>query len=211
MKCRCPYCHEVGNWTKQNQCPHCGKDALPLGFFRKPPARGSARRELRERRRPSPWMMTGGIWQMFAARSRVTRWMIGFGVLAVIGAFTYPPNQQSLGDNPDAIRLAQDNMSVLGVALDAFREDCGRFPATAEGLAALVHNPGAGTWKGPYIVKLKPDPWGTPFRYTSDGSQVTLFSVGVDGKEGTADDIYPPAVQARPAEAPPIEVNLGGG
>lgn len=211
MKCRCPYCHEVRNWTQRNQCPHCGKSVLPPGFNRKTPSRGNPRRDARERRRPSPWAMPGGLWGMFVARSRVTRWLLGFGAMAVVGALMYAPHQKPLADNPAAIRLAQDNMYVLGIALAAFREDCGRFPTTAESLAALVQDPGASGWRGPYIEKMKPDPWGHPFCYVSDGGAVTLFSVGADGKEGTVDDLQPPVANSGSADPPAIEVNLRGG
>ena len=87
------------------------------------------------------------------------------------------------------VGLAIHNMSVLRVALEGFRADCGRLPATAEGLAALVRNPGVEGWHGPYIQGLRPDPWGHPYRYASEGEAVELVSDGPDGRPGGDDDI----------------------
>ena len=88
------------------------------------------------------------------------------------------------------VGLAIHNMSVLRVALERFRADCGRLPAAGEGLAALVRNPGAEGWRGPYILAPKPDPWGHPYRYTSAGESFELVSDGPDGRPGSADDVF---------------------
>ena len=62
-------------------------------------------------------------------------------------------------------------------ALNRFDADCGRFPTTAEGLPALVKDPGVPGWSGPYWQGGFGDRWGTIWRYENDGWP-TLHSVG---------------------------------
>lgn len=87
-----------------------------------------------------------------------------------------------------------------------FQTDMGRMPSTAEGLDALVNNPGSAKWTGPYLsdddVK---DAWGIPFEFelTSRGPQLT--SAGLDTTPGTEDDqvyISGRLVEADPNAAP---------
>jgi len=89
----------------------------------------------------------------------------------------------------------QTDISSLGTALGAFEVDNGRFPTSAEGLAALSVMPGGLTnWHGPYIEKaVVNDPWGNPYVYVCPGTHNTdsydLHSFGPDGQDGTEDDI----------------------
>lgn len=50
-------------------------------------------------------------------------------------------------------------------SLDKFKHDVGRYPSNTEGIGALVHNPGAPGWNGPYVATFPVDAWGTPFRF----------------------------------------------
>ena len=90
---------------------------------------------------------------------------------------------------------AYADITTLEGALNNFRHDCGRYPATAEGLAALTTKPAhLKMWKGPYLTKrMGPDPWGNSYLYTRDaGDRFTLRSNGSDGKpggEGEAADV----------------------
>ncbi|MGO8927651.1 MAG: type II secretion system protein GspG [Limisphaerales bacterium] len=60
-------------------------------------------------------------------------------------------------------------------ALNRFEADCGRFPTTAEGLSALVEDPGVAGWKGPYWQGGFGDRWGTIWRYANE-EWPTLYS-----------------------------------
>jgi|ERR1017187_3506190 hypothetical protein len=62
-------------------------------------------------------------------------------------------------------------------ALNKFEADCGRFPTTAEGLSALVANPGVVGWEGPYWEGGFRDRWGTTWRY-ENAEWPTLCSSG---------------------------------
>jgi general secretion pathway protein G len=72
--------------------------------------------------------------------------------------------------------------------IDAFHFDMSRFPTTAEGLDALIHNPGnIEEWGGPYLKGSVPlDPWGRAYVYKCPGDQGSydLYSLGRDGVVG---------------------------
>jgi general secretion pathway protein G len=88
---------------------------------------------------------------------------------------------------------AKADISRLGLQLDAFEIDTGRFPNNSEGLAALVTSPGnVQNWRGPYIQGGIPkDPWGNLYQYqypgTNNPSGYDLFSMGPDGRVGNDD------------------------
>jgi len=93
------------------------------------------------------------------------------------------------------ITAANTDIANLGLALDAFEIDIGRFPTTAEGLTALLEPPlNSVGWNGPYIKKGIPvDPWGKAYVYQYPGQYNTygydLYSYGPNGQEGGDDDI----------------------
>jgi general secretion pathway protein G len=95
------------------------------------------------------------------------------------------------------VKAAVIQIHSLESALDLFYLDLGRYPSTAEGLAALVQRPGgASAWNGPYLKNsaVPTDPWGHPYRYhsPSEHGPYDIVSLGSDGQEGgtgTAADI----------------------
>lgn len=86
-----------------------------------------------------------------------------------------------------------DINSSVALALDLFEMDCGRYPTSEEGLAALRANPGSlSTWKGPYLKKTPKDPWGKAYIYRFPGTHdndYDLYSPGANGNEGDNDDV----------------------
>ena len=91
-------------------------------------------------------------------------------------------------------RAQADVKGNIGLALDLFEVDNGRYPTSEEGLAALRTQPvGVKNWHGPYLKQEPIDPWGKPYRYLYPGrnnpQDYDLFSPGPDGAEGTSDDI----------------------
>lgn len=86
-------------------------------------------------------------------------------------------------------KAARTQTERFMVALEAFRQDVGRFPTQQEGLTALVTNPRpvVEKWRGPYLRKAVPnDPWGNPYRYRNPGDhgEVDVYSYGRDNKPG---------------------------
>jgi len=88
-------------------------------------------------------------------------------------------------------KTAKIQIESFGSALDLFYLDAGRYPASAEGLRALLERPGnTALWNGPYLKgNLVPnDPWGRPYVYRSPGQYgvYDILSYGADGQEGGA-------------------------
>ena len=94
------------------------------------------------------------------------------------------------------ITATKTQISQFEVALDTFQIDVGRYPATSEGMRALVEKPASNSegWLEPYLKRDIPnDSWGNeyfyryPGQYNQDGYD--LSSLGPDGKQGGDDDI----------------------
>jgi general secretion pathway protein G len=88
---------------------------------------------------------------------------------------------------------AQVDISALETALKLYKLDNGGYPATEQGLIALVEKPETGNvpkkWKeGGYLEKGKvpKDPWGNDFVYLSPGvhGDYDIISYGADGVPG---------------------------
>lgn len=94
------------------------------------------------------------------------------------------------------VTAAETDIRNLGLALDAFEIDVGRYPTTEENLDALLEEPpGVTGWRQPYVSSRSGllDPWGNPYIYSYPGQfnryGYDLNSFGPDGREGTDDDI----------------------
>ena len=95
------------------------------------------------------------------------------------------------------VKAARIQIQSFSSALDLLYLDTGRYPTTADGLAALVKpTSGLPGWNGPYLKggSLPNDPWGKPYVYRSpaERSAYEIVSYGADGQEGgtgTAADI----------------------
>ena len=65
----------------------------------------------------------------------------------------------------------QSDLATLRGSIDQFREDCGRYPTSAEGFGALRARPaGLVRWKGPYLQRdLVRNPHGVAYEYQCPG------------------------------------------
>ena len=119
-------------------------------------------------------------------------------VIVIIGALAAMAVPRLVGRS-EAARVTAAEADIKGnvsLALRLYEVDNGRYPSTAQGLAALLSKPG-GTptpknWKGPYLERTPKDPWGVPYHYNYPGTHgpadYDLFSYGADG-EISEDDI----------------------
>lgn len=111
--------------------------------------------------------------------------LVVMAIIAMLAALVGPPViRQMSGNKP---KVAKTQIEMFGQALDSFKLDTGRYPTTSEGLNALVTNPGAQGWDGPYLKKAVPnDPWKKPYQYQSPGSHgdYDLLCYGADGAAG---------------------------
>lgn len=83
------------------------------------------------------------------------------------------------------ISRARADIQSIGLALRMYELDNGEYPAS---LQALVSNPGARNWEGPYLESGVPvDPWGREYIYARTGNTYTLRSLGPDGVESDSD------------------------
>lgn len=94
-------------------------------------------------------------------------------------------------------RITPSDLCTIAMALAHFEVDCERFPTTEEGLKVLlITSTNVSGWKGHYLIKEPIDVWGNPYQYRSPGTgenkDFDLWSMGPDGKNGTADDIHYP-------------------
>ena len=114
-------------------------------------------------------------------------------VMAIIGLLAGYVGPKLFGQiGKSEVKVAHAQIDALGKALDQYRIDSGRYPGTAQGLAALTNRPDAeARWSGPYLAKAVPlDPWGRPYIYRSPGEHgdYDLSSLGRDGKPGGSGD-----------------------
>ncbi len=145
----------------------------------------------------------------FAGRSiprpaRVGRGELGFTlvemlvVITIIGLIMSLVGPRVLNYLSESkVKAAKIQMQSFASALDLFNLDAGRYPSTAEGLAALVRpTPGVAAWNGPYLKggNVPNDPWNNPYIYRAPGEHgpydiVSLGSDGQEGGTGTATDL----------------------
>jgi len=112
-------------------------------------------------------------------------------VMFIIGLLVALVAPNILGRTDKAkIEAARAQIANLGMALDMFKLDVGRYPTSQEGLEALRRCPsGIMSCSGPYLKKeVPPDPWGKPYVYRSPGERepYELESYGADGVAGGA-------------------------
>ena len=110
-------------------------------------------------------------------------------VLTIIGLIVGLVGPRVLGYLADLrVKTARLQIESLGVALDLFYVDVGRYPTTAESLDALVRRPpGVDVFgNGPYVkgARVPLDPWGHPYQYHSpvEKAPYEIVSFGSDGR-----------------------------
>jgi hypothetical protein len=84
------------------------------------------------------------------------------------------------------VREAKACLAHLRAGIERYRKDTGAWPPD---LGALLKDPGAPQWRGPYVLELSHDPWDTPYKYKATASGYTLKSFGPDAAEGGDDDV----------------------
>ena len=115
--------------------------------------------------------------------------MVVVAILGILAALVVP----KIMGRPDEARIvaAKQDIASIKQALNLYRLDNARYPATDQGLQALVEKPTSGlipgNWKaGGYIERLPNDPWNAPYQYLNPGlhGEIDVFSLGADGAAG---------------------------
>lgn len=118
--------------------------------------------------------------------------MVVLGILGLLLSVALP---RFVGRTEEArLQTARMQIETIGMALESFELDCGRFPTAIEGLQLLRENTvDIAGWKGPYLKKKVPlDPWKNEYVYDTPGQKSVdfdLYSKGPDLREGTDDDL----------------------
>lgn len=131
-------------------------------------------------------------WQAFT----LIEIMVVVIILGILAATIIP---QFMTTTYDAkVSTAKATVAELESALERYHIHMDRYPTTDEGLKVLTEPPAGEEkrWRGPYISRLHPDPWGNPYQYRYPGVQrktgFDLWSRGgdnADGGEGEGADI----------------------
>lgn len=113
--------------------------------------------------------------------------LVVISIMGLIMALIGPRVLSYLSDS--RVKSAKIQIQSFSAALDLFYLDAGRYPASAEGLEALVRPvSGIAAWNGPYLKggKVPTDPWGNVYVYRAPGerSAYEIRSLGADGQEG---------------------------
>lgn len=107
-------------------------------------------------------------------------------VLGLLASLVAPKYFKQLGKSE--AKTARAQIEGLVKAIDLYRLDVGKFPTTAQGLAALTERPSdEAKWNGPYLQKAVPtDPWGRPYTYKAPGDhgEYDVMTLGKDGAPG---------------------------
>ena len=115
--------------------------------------------------------------------------MVVVVILGILAVLVVP----KIINRPDEARViaAKQDIASLMQALKLYRLDNQRYPATEQGLQALVARPTTPpvppNWKaGGYLDRLPKDPWGNPFQYLNPGlhGEIDISSLGADGAPG---------------------------
>jgi general secretion pathway protein G len=115
--------------------------------------------------------------------------MVVLVIIAIVAALIVP----NVIGRPDEARVtvARTDVRTIAASLEMYRLDNRTYPATSQGLGALVSRPTSPpaptNWAaGGYIAQLPADPWGNPYVYRAPGRDAPyeLLSLGADGKPG---------------------------
>lgn len=118
-------------------------------------------------------------------------------ILAILAAVVIP----RVMEHPAEARVARAKADIQAIvtSLNTYKLDNFAYPATEQGLEALVSKPSgapeAPNWrKGGYLDGVPKDPWGRNYLYLQPGAHgdMDVYTLGADGKpggEGEAADI----------------------
>ncbi len=112
--------------------------------------------------------------------------MVVVVIIGLLATFILP-NVLGRADQAEQTKAKADIRSIEN-QLAMYRLDNYDYPTSAQGVQALVTDPGTrGTWRG-YLDKLPKDPWGNEYQYLNPGQKNTnsfdLWSYGADGAPG---------------------------
>jgi general secretion pathway protein G len=112
--------------------------------------------------------------------------MVVVVILGILATLVIP----KIMDNPDKARIikARNDVKALVSALQLYRLEHFRYPASDAGLQALVTPPAtdSGSVSGGFLDRVPTDPWGNAYQYLNPGvhGEIDVLSYGRDGAPG---------------------------
>lgn len=115
--------------------------------------------------------------------------MVVVVILGILAGVVVP----KIMDRPDQAKIVRAKADIQGIesALNMYKLDNHKYPATDQGLEALIEKPSGSNapknWKqGGYLGRLPKDPWGNEYRYLNPGQHgaIDVYSLGADGQSG---------------------------
>lgn len=162
----------------------------------------------------------------------LTEMLIVLAILVMLVALVVP---RFMGARKRAdVNAAQSQIGLFRGALERYALDTRNFPATEQGLQALLTPPSDDSetslrgWEGPYVSAdaIPVDPWGNAYQYVYPPERGTtdtpdIWSFGPDGEDNTEDDICSWSVSGGGMEGESdmprenldidVDVDVGGG
>jgi hypothetical protein len=86
------------------------------------------------------------------------------------------------------VSISQSELNKLADNVEFYKLKTGQYPANLKEI--IIDNPAINI-EDPLIIAKMDKNIKTTYRYQKSGNQYRLFSVGLDGKPGTVDDLYP--------------------
>ena len=115
--------------------------------------------------------------------------MVVLVIIAIVASLIVP----NVIGRPDEARVtvARTDVRTIAASLEMYRLDNRVYPASSQGLEALVTRPASPpeppNWAGGgYLLQLPVDPWGYAYVYRAPGTDgpYDLLSLGADGEPG---------------------------
>jgi len=110
-------------------------------------------------------------------------------ILAILAAVVVPRVMEHPGEA--RVARAKADIQAIVTSLNTYKLDNFAYPATEQGLEALVTKPSgapeAPNWrKGGYLDGVPKDPWGRNYLYLHPGAHgdMDVYTLGADGKTG---------------------------
>lgn len=115
----------------------------------------------------------------------LTELMVVVVILGILASLVVP----KIMSRPEQARIVKAKQDILAIqsALELYKLDNGVYPATDQGLIALVEkptsNPVPTNWQT-YLKSLPKDPWGQAYSYLNPGEhgEVDIFTVKPNGQ-----------------------------
>ena len=86
-------------------------------------------------------------------------------------------------------RIANEQLEVLISGCKKYHDNTGQLVSKLADFKSPPEGMSEKEWKGPYLGKIMPDPWGNAMIVEASGATVVVRSCGPNGLKGDSDDL----------------------